>query len=97
MAGKDFSLEQAPRHCSKCGRAICLRKQIINMVLGNTEEMFCLVCLGASNEQEPKEVLLTAKNYIKRRDCFNKEWIKYEDKSYCPDPEGCFLVDCFAD
>jgi|SRR6516162_2091578 hypothetical protein len=97
MAGKDLLLEQAPKLCSKCGKAICLRKQVINLVLGNEEEMFCLVCLGADSGQEARQVLLTAKEYIKSRDCFKKEWIKYEDKSYCPDPKGCFLTDCFAE
>jgi len=97
MSGKDLLIEQAPQHCSKCGKAICLRKQVINMVLGNTDEMFCLICLGASEGNEPRDVLLTAKDYVKRRECFDKEWRKYADKSYCPDPEGCFIRDCFAE
>jgi hypothetical protein len=97
MAGKDISLEQAPQSCSECGKPICLRKQVINLVLGNTDEMFCLICLGAKDGQEPQEVLLTAKAYIKGRDCFNKVWIKYRNDSYCPDPHGCFPAACFTD
>lgn len=97
MKGVNLSIEDAPLYCAKCNKPLCLRKQVINLVLGNTDEMFCLICLGELNDQEAKEVLLAAKEYIKGRDCFKKEWLRYESKDFCPDPKGCFLLECFAD
>jgi len=88
---------KAPSYCVKCGSPLCLRKQVINYVFGNTEEMFCLVCLAYVNGKEPKELLLAAKEYIQGRDCFRKTWVRYENRSYCPDPYGCFLDECFGE
>jgi hypothetical protein len=93
----DLSLENAPGFCCTCGQPLCLRKQVINMALGNTDEMFCLVCLGRIDGREPKDVLVVAKDYIRGRPCFNKQWSKYENGDYCPDRLGCFFKECFGD
>ncbi len=87
---------EMPTHCSGCQSPLCLRKQVVNMVLDNIQEMYCLECLGKINGKEPLEVLLSARSYIMRRECFRKEWIRYENKSQCPEPLTCFINDCFA-
>ena len=84
-----------PSACLGCGRPLCLRKQVINLALGNDEEMFCLDCLGNQNEKSGEGVLVGIKDYIKGRDCFRKEWIKYEGIADCPDPSGCYPHSCF--
>ena len=84
------------RQCSLCGAALCLRKQVVNLMLDNIQEMYCLECLGKMNAKEPREILTTAQSYIMQRECFRKEWIKYENRSQCPEPTGCFINDCFG-
>jgi hypothetical protein len=88
-------IEGGRSHCSKCNSALCVRKQVINLALGNVDDMFCLICLGKDSEREPEEVLEGIKTYILSRPCFKKEWVKYPDVSYCPEPESCFPGMCF--
>ena len=85
----------APRQCHNCGAALCLRKQVINLALGNDEEMLCLNCLGSDSRQKPAEVLSRLAEYIARRPCFSKEWARYENVDYCPDRGGCLPEVCF--
>jgi hypothetical protein len=82
--------------CCQCGKPLCVRKQVINMALGNSEEMFCLICLGAINGKEPQEVLMSTKEYIAGRPCFAKAWNKYTNKVDCPEPNSCFVLECFG-
>jgi hypothetical protein len=86
----------SPTRCSLCQSVLCLRKQVVNLMLDNIEEMYCLECLGKMNEKEPREILITAESYIMQRECFRKEWIKYENRSHCPEPLTCFINDCFG-
>jgi hypothetical protein len=72
-----------------------LRKQVLNLALGNTEQMMCLNCISKENDQPPSEVLSELMGYVKRRDCFAKEWRRYTDVAYCPDQTGCFATVCF--
>jgi hypothetical protein len=94
---KSLLIDKAPTACLKCQKPLCLRKQVINLALGNSDEMYCLVCLAVMNEQEPKEILLKVKSYVQGRECLQKEWVKYENSEYCPDKTGCFMRECFAD
>jgi hypothetical protein len=89
------SVEGAPTECDSCGAPLCLRKQVINLALGNTDEMYCLVCLGEDNDQKPAQVLENIRQYVYRRECFRKEWLKYLSVEYCPDRKGCFPSVCF--
>jgi hypothetical protein len=89
-------VEGAPSSCSKCGQPLCVRKQVLNLVLGNTEDMLCLRCLAADCESKEVDVLNQSIGYIMQRECFRKEWQRYPDRSACPDPEGCFPDCCFA-
>jgi hypothetical protein len=92
----DVSLiAELPSLCALCGKSLCLRQQVINLVLGNTEELRCLVCLASEHEQTPEQLLSTTKEYVMRRDCFRKEWIKYKTREFCPDKIGCFPDVCF--
>ncbi|MBX9947787.1 MAG: hypothetical protein K2Y39_01360 [Candidatus Obscuribacterales bacterium] len=68
----------------------------MNLTVGNTDELFCLVCLGAESDRKPVEVLLTLKGYALGRECFAKEWRRYAQEEDCPDRLGCFPGDCFA-
>ena len=86
----------APDRCAQCGAPLCLRKQVINLALGNTDRMNCLVCLGQEGGQLPDEVLSGIKAYVLSRDCFRKEWERYHGVEYCPDPQGCFPDRCFG-
>lgn len=82
--------------CGRCAKAICLRQHVINLALGNTEEMFCLDCLGDDGSKSGEEVLAGIKTYVLQRECFRKEWVRYENVKYCPDPEHCFPQTCFG-
>ena len=88
-------VKDAPRQCSVCAAALCLRKQVVNLALGNSEEMLCLTCLGKENDQSPAEILSELMSYVKQRDCFAKEWRRYTDVTYCPDQAGCVAAVCF--
>lgn len=90
------ALDELPAFCSNCKQTLCLRKQVMNLTLGNTDELFCLQCLGKENNKEPVEVLLNLKGYAMKRDCFLKEWRRYSTVADCPDREGCFPSQCFA-
>jgi hypothetical protein len=85
----------APVVCAGCGAPLCLRKQVINLAVGNVEHMWCLVCLAADGGQAPTQVLSGLKTYIEGRQCFFKEWSRYESVEFCPDRQGCFPAVCF--
>lgn len=89
------AVEGAPSVCSKCGLALCLRKQVCNLTVGNVDEMLCLKCLAEDSQRPPVDVLLTLKGYALKRECFSKEWRRYESRAECPDPGGCFPDQCF--
>lgn len=88
-------IEDAPGSCAQCGAALCLRKQVINLALGNAETMSCLNCLAKEMGQNPEEVLKRLKDYVDGRDCFKKQWIRYESQDWCPEPNNCFPGECF--
>jgi hypothetical protein len=90
-------VDGAPVACENCSAPLCLRKQVLNLAVGNIEAMHCLRCLGMESEQEPDEMLAGMKLYVLSRDCLRKEWEKYECASYCPQPESCYPSICFAD
>lgn len=91
----DLWVDGALRNCSQCNASLCLRKQVINLALDNVDEMFCLRCLAEDSDRSPREVLTSVKGYIRQRDCFAKEWKRYETSLFCPDPDNCFPKDCF--
>ncbi len=90
------SLEVEPIACFDCGTVLCLRKQVINLALGNIDTMWCLVCLAGHNSQEPEDTLARVKAYLKGRECFASQWNRYKMID-CPDPKRCFPDTCFAD
>lgn len=94
---QNSALDELPAVCSNCKQALCLRKQVMNLTLGNTDEMFCLQCLGQENDKEALEVLLNLKEYALKRDCFLKEWRRYSTVADCPDRDGCFPSQCFSE
>ena len=89
-------VQDAPRQCTRCAAPLCLRKQVVNLALGNTEEMLCLECLAADGADPPAQILGDMISYINQRQCFHKEWIRYTGVAYCPDQAGCFPAICFA-
>ncbi len=86
----------APLSCFGCGAELCLRKQVINLALGNVERMWCLLCLSREAGQSPQEILSGLKTYIQGRNCFLKEWVRYETVESCPDQQGCLPLVCFG-
>src|ERR1700728_3881371 len=66
-------IDGAPSSCSKCDAPLCVRKQVINLALGNTEEMQCLKCLAKESESSESDVLKTSRGYVMERECFRKE------------------------
>ena len=88
-------VEGAPRDCAACGAPLCLRKQVINLAMGNTETMHCLGCLAKESDETPAGVLANLMSYVQMRDCFAKEWKRYSDVSFCPDRQGCHPDLCF--
>jgi hypothetical protein len=88
--------DDLPNKCTNCHAPLCKRKQVINLALGNTDTMMCLVCLGKENGKSPEAVLLEIKDYVLSRNCFRKPWSKYTCQNDCPNPDTCFPVSCFA-
>jgi len=93
----DAAMDKMPADCSNCKRPLCLRQQVMNLTVGNTDEMFCLECLGKESDRKSVEVLLTLKGYALGRECFAKEWRRYKGVEDCPDRQGCFPNQCFSE
>ncbi len=85
----------APTECSRCGAALCIRKQVINLALGNVDALFCLVCLAQNEQETPENLVSGMVGYIMGRDCFRKEWVRYKDIGDCPAPTTCIPQTCF--
>ncbi len=83
--------------CQTCAAPLCLRKQVINLALGNEQQMYCLICLANSNGTEAPQLLTRVRDYILGRQCFSREWLKYPTVSACPDPDGCLPDICFGE
>jgi hypothetical protein len=81
--------------CCLCKASLCLRKQVINLALGNTDQMKCLICLGQESHKSPQAVLLGIKGYVQGRECFAKVWNRYVHIEDCPNQQECFPDDCF--
>ena len=82
--------------CVKCGKRLCLRQETVNLALGNAEQMYCLFCLADENNSSPAQVLEGIRDYIRGRECFRKEWVKYANRAACPDPGHCIPDVCFG-
>ena len=89
-------VEGMPTTCADCEAPLCLRKQVINLALGNGDKMCCLVCLAKQETATEQVVLRKLKSYIEGRDCFAKEWLRYDTSACCPDWAGCFPEICFV-
>jgi hypothetical protein len=85
-----------PTQCFECAAALCVRQTTINLSLGNLEQMKCLVCLAAEEDTTPEQILSGAVDYILGRECFRKEWVRYQGVQDCPDPLGCIPAVCFG-
>ncbi|HEY9793232.1 MAG TPA: hypothetical protein V6D22_22720 [Candidatus Obscuribacterales bacterium] len=90
-------VDGAPKQCHRCRQALCLRQQVINLALGDTDEMLCLSCLATENNQSQDALLTRVKHYIQKRDCFAKQWSRYPSQQYCPYPQNCVPGACFSD
>jgi hypothetical protein len=90
-------VQGAPVACAGCSAPLCLRKQVLNLAVGNIDVMFCLQCLAQQSDQAPDELLAGMKLYVLGRDCLKKEWHKYESEDFCPAPESCYPSICFGD
>lgn len=88
-------LEEVPSTCCKCQGPLCLRQQVLNLALGEDEEVMCLNCLAADNNKSSAELLDSLATYIVGRECFAKPWLRYASVDYCPDKLGCIPAVCF--
>lgn len=88
-------VDDVPTQCSKCGAALCLRKQVINLALGNVEAVYCLDCLAVIEQEAPQKLISGLAGYIMGRDCFRKEWVRYKGVEDCPQPSTCIPETCF--
>ncbi len=89
-------LAAAPVVCCRCRAALCLRKQVLNLVLGKTEAMVCLSCLSLETGRSESEILRDCASYVLARECFARQWNRYKSVEYCPDRQGCLPGICFA-
>jgi hypothetical protein len=92
-AGINLSLA-ADKHCSACAIELCMRQKLINLASGRIETMYCLSCLGKRENVQDSYLLAKIKSYILARQCFEKEWIKYKDPSFCRDSKNCLPHKC---
>ena len=81
-------IDGAPSDCATCGESLCLRQQVINLALGQTDRMLCLSCLAAENDQSPADILESIVPYILSRECFAKQWHRHTGDAHCG---GCAL------
>jgi hypothetical protein len=81
--------------CALCAAALCLREQVLNLALSQTNRLLCLLCLAKDNDKPAEEVLEELKAYILTRECFAKEWVKYLDQGFCPKQSTCYPAPCF--
>jgi len=96
MMKQNLLIPGVPIYCCQCSAPLCLRKQVLNLALGETEKFLCLVCLADAHGQKPEELLQQMRDYVLSRDCFKKQWQYYLSVEYCPDPSGCLPEHCFA-
>jgi hypothetical protein len=96
-AAKIELIPDAPSVCFVCGAALCLRKQTINLALGNDTNMKCLKCLAQESAVNEATILKNTSGYILNRDCLRKEWVRYEQVEHCPDRAGCIPDICFGE
>jgi hypothetical protein len=82
--------------CCRCQKSLCLRQQVLNLALGTDQGLMCLACLAADNGKERGQLLSELGPYVVSRECFMKEWSKYESEDACPDREGCLPKTCFS-
>lgn len=68
---------------------------MLNLALGEDQEVMCLNCLAADNNKSSSELLENLAAYIANRECFAKPWRRYASVDYCPDPLGCIPAVCF--
>src|SRR5262249_202598 len=90
-------VDGAVADCHPSPQPLCLRQQVINLALGNTDQMMCLSCLAKENQQTQTAVLTRVKNYVLKRECFAKEWARYSSQQFCPYPQTCVPGPCFSD
>lgn len=88
-------LNEVSSVCCKCQAPLCLRQQVLNLALGEDEEVMCLECLAADNNKSRSELLENLATYIANRECFAKPWLRYASVDFCPDPLGCIPAVCF--
>jgi hypothetical protein len=82
--------------CSRCGKALCLRQQVLNLALGAEQDLLCLGCLARENSKEPGELLADLGPYVLSRECFAKQWRLYKSDADCPDRLACLPKECFS-
>lgn len=85
----------APTQCGRCGAALCIRKQVINLAMGNVDVLYCLNCLAEIEQETPEKLVSGLVGYIMGRDCFRKEWVRYKTIQDCPTPDACIPRTCF--
>lgn len=89
-------VDDCPQACASCNAVLCLRKQVINLALGNVETMQCLECIAREAECTVESLLERMVVYTGSRQCFSREWQRYTHISHCPDRNGCFPNICFG-
>jgi len=82
--------------CCRCQAPLCLRQQVLNLALGTEEDLLCLGCIALENGKSREQMLADLGPYVVSRQCFEKEWSKYNSESACPDPLGCVPKNCFS-
>lgn len=82
--------------CSRCGKALCLRQQVLNLALGAEQGLLCLGCLAEDSGKEREEMLADLGPYVLSRECFLKSWRLYQSEADCPDRSGCLPKSCFS-
>lgn len=95
-AASEQSVDGVSSSCCQCGASLCVRKQVINLALGNTDRLKCLVCLAQEFDSSAIDVLNNTRGYVLGRACFLKEWQRYHNRNDCPEPLSCIPDVCFA-
>jgi TusA-related sulfurtransferase len=69
--------------CDLCGKPLCERIGVMNLVLDQVDETNCLECLAQKENMSPQAFYDWILEYVKARDCFKTPWDKF---NYAPCP-----------
>ncbi len=70
-------------YCDSCDKPFCERIHVMNLVLNNVEEEFCLECLAQNEGLAGEAFYQWILDYVEARECFKTPWDNFKF-ALCP-------------